>query len=118
VLLPGMKIISEARESRLLRSIMQNLDSSAREHWFFISESTDFITLNTLCREVNLDDYLDEEIDEYCMRESVKEFFSKDQLEDILNNLQQQRPNFSEKELEQAINFYWQNDAFIDFGLP
>jgi hypothetical protein len=85
----------------------------------FISESTEFITLNTLCREVNLDDYLDEEIDEYCMHESVKEFFYKGQLEDILSNLQQQRrPNFSEKELEQAINFYWQNDAFIDFGSP
>jgi hypothetical protein len=38
------------------------------------------------------------------------------QLEDVVENLRQQRPTFSSSDVVAAIDFYWKNDAFIDLS--
>ncbi|MBD1825508.1 hypothetical protein H6F51_23860 [Cyanobacteria bacterium FACHB-DQ100] len=94
---------------------MHNLNALPRDNWLMIPCDTTRISLDLVCRQVVLDDYLDEEIDAYCTHEQVREFFYKDQIEDICDNLAAQRPKYSDAELESAINYYWQYDAFIDF---
>jgi hypothetical protein len=55
-----------------------------------------------------------DELDEYPETVGLKRFLCLSQLQDIVSNLRQQRPSFSERDLMAAINFYWSNDAFID----
>ncbi|WP_431689046.1 DUF7716 domain-containing protein [Hahella sp. NBU794] len=40
--------------------------------------------------------------------------FCKDQLEDILLNLETQKTDYADNELYFALNFYWNRDAFIN----
>jgi len=96
-----------------LSDVMKNLSSIPREDWLFIPAAVDRITLDIVCAFVCLDDYLDDEIERFCAQSHLKEFFFKDQLEDITFNLAAQKKDVTEQELEAAIHYYWRNDAFI-----
>ena len=38
------------------------------------------------------------------------------QLSDVVGNLAEQRPAFSDDDQGRAIRYYWENDAFIDLA--
>lgn len=99
---------------------MMNLDFMSREVWLWIPENTQKLTFETPCTPVgDSRDLSDEEYDnrEKELEESgLKCFFCKDQLEDIEDNLKEQKPSYNQTELLQAANYYWENDAFIEIG--
>ncbi len=102
----------EAREARTLATIIADLDSLPRENWLFIQEDAK-VSMQVMCREVATDDFADEQIEKYCKNKKLKSFLYKDQLEDIISNLREQIPQPTIEELEAAIMYYWQHDAFI-----
>jgi hypothetical protein len=108
-----MPEVQEAAPLRTLREIMLSLHTLRHGDWVMIPQNTKGITLDLPCRTVFLDDYLDEEIENYCTSQQVRAFFYSGQLEDIRGNLAAQRANYSDADLEAAIDFYWRRDAFI-----
>ena len=109
-----MNRVVEAKPPAPLSEVMNNLKELSRDIWLFIPVETQKISMNTVCRFVSTDDYLDEEIDQFTKDRKVKEFFYKDQLEDILEGIKNQKKKHSAEDLEKAINYYWNNDAFIE----
>ena len=97
-----------------------NLKIMSRDTWLWILQETKSLQPDTDCFAV--DDGIDLSPEEQDQREVDLEnsglmcFFSKDQLEDILQNLQAQKNNYDQQDLYAAINYYWKNDAFIDLG--
>jgi hypothetical protein len=84
----------------------------------YIPKATTEINLSTQCfpRTVDSRDLNDDEMKDFessVARAGLSEFFSADQLTDIVDNLRQQHAEYTEKELASAIDFYWKNDAFI-----
>src|SRR5262245_44944280 len=89
------------------------------DQWLYIPLSVKQIEAETPCRArivdgTELSSQEQDELDVYPETVGLKCFLSLSQLEDIVSNLQQQRPSFSERDLMAAINFYWSRDAFID----
>jgi hypothetical protein len=112
-----MPAVQESRARLTLRDVMKELHLLSRDEWLFIDASTERITLDLVCSFVATDDYLDDELNSYCDQNGLKHFFYKDQLRDIKSNLSAQRTEFTESDLEKAIDYYWQNDAFIHLYL-
>jgi hypothetical protein len=91
--------------------------------WLYIAADTPEITLDTLCHPTatNSRDMSEDEIQEfeaYAKRIGLRSFFCRDQLRDIVENLTQQRSDFTSQQLATAIDFYWRHDAFIDLSAP
>lgn len=99
---------------------IRNLDAMSRDIWLWISKETEFLEPDTPCFAV--DEGVDLSPGEQEQREADLEsdglscFVFKDQLEDVVQNLQAQNRNFNQQDLYAAINYYWKNDAFINLG--
>lgn len=100
-----MPAVRESRKRLTLGAVMDDIGSISRDDWLFIDESTERITLDLVCAFVRIDDYLDDEIESFCATEKLIEFFFKDQ--------STEKPGYTKADLEAAIDFYWENDAFI-----
>ena len=104
-------------EFRSLMYWLKNIESMSRDSCLWIPKETVAIGSSTQC--LNVDDDIDlspEEFDERDMEIENKgftEFLNKDQLEDVMTNLKQQKTDYSDGELFIALNYYWANDAFI-----
>lgn len=87
---------------------------------WMISEEIGY-SMNMLVYPVYLDDW-DLEPEEYEELEDqvldqgrgYGNILNTDQIVDIVANLKMQKPNFSDEELEQALNYYSKRDAFIE----
>lgn len=104
-----------------LSDFLQRLGEIPRHWWLHIPQGVTRIDLSTPCRPCLIDtcDISPEEADdlyEYPKKVGLKGFLSPDQLEEIISNLWQQQPQFSEGQLVAAINYYWIHDAFINLG--
>lgn len=105
-------------ESKPLDWWMRNLHEMSRGICLWISNETDNLSLETVCFIV--DDDMDLSAEEQDLRDVDLEnsglmcFLFKDQLEDIQQNLKAQKPNYGSSDLYTALNYYWENDAFID----
>jgi hypothetical protein len=53
-----------------------------------------------------------EELDQSIQENGYCSFLNLDQLEDIIANIRDQRPDYSDAELLEAINYYVERDAF------
>ncbi len=89
--------------------------------WLFIRDDSK-VSLETLCVQQAWDDkdLSPEEQEEFdqCIPELGYHYFLEwGQLSDIVGNLEDQRPDFTDSDLEKAILFYWQRDAFIDLAV-
>jgi hypothetical protein len=101
-----------------LKRFMETMDTLP-DRWLYIPLDVKQIEAETPCRaciveSAELSPEEQDELDEYPETVGLKCFLCLSQLEDIVSNLRQQRPSFSERDLMAAINFYWSNDAFID----
>jgi hypothetical protein len=104
-------------ESKPLVWWINNLADMTRDTWLWIPADTKYLGESTPCIAVSSLDLSSEEQDQQeakLEKSGLRCFFDNEQLEDIVVNLQQQKPTYSLAELFLAINFYWQNDAFID----
>ena len=90
----------------------------SRDIWLWVSSETDRLLPETVCFIVDNDIVLSaEEQDQRDLdleNSGLMCFFFKDQLEDIQLNLKAQKSNYDSDDLYKALNFYWENDAFID----
>ncbi|WP_412523435.1 hypothetical protein [Shewanella chilikensis] len=105
-------------ESKPLDWWMRNLHEMSRDIWLWISSKTEKLSPETVCFIV--DDGIDLSAEEQDQTDVDLEnsglmcFFFKDQLEDIQLNLKAQKSNYDSCDLYEALNYYWENDAFID----
>ena len=84
----------------------------------YIQSTESSLNASTPCwpcviESIDLSDKEYDEMELWIENNGYMEFLGKDQLEDIISNLQQQVSNFSESQLIGAIEYYWKNDAFI-----
>ena len=86
-----------------LREVIKNIDryDEALTVSFFCKQ----ISAQSICMLVT-----DEEIDIYKNNINIGLYI----IQDVLDNLRIQKENYTEQEAINAINFYIQNDAFID----
>lgn len=101
-----------------LKRILESM-RTLPDQWLYIPLGVKQIEVETLCRACVIDakelsPEEQEELDAYPETVGLKGFLCLTQLEDIINNLREQRPSFSEHDLMAAINFYWRHDAFIN----
>ena len=101
-----------------LKHFLESLQSLP-DQWLYIRSGAMQIEAQTPCRAciakgTELSPEEQDELDEYPATIGLTCFLCLSQLEQIINNLRQQRPSFSEHDLMAAINFYWRHDAFID----
>lgn len=106
-------------ETKRLGFFIDRLSELPRWSWLYIADVETEITLDTLClpTATNSRDMSEQEIQEfeaYAKRAGLRSFFNRDQLQDIIENLRQQRADFTPQQLATAIDFYWRHDAFID----
>jgi len=105
-------------ESKPLDWWTRNLSEMSRDIWPWIPNETDRLLPETVCFIVDND--IDLSAEEQDQRDLDLEnsglmcFFFKDQLEDIQLNLKAQKSNYDSGDLYKALNYYWENDAFID----
>jgi hypothetical protein len=102
-----------------LRSALSKLPDLPRSAWLYLPLETGRLTLDTACRicvidSRNLSPEECDEFEDFPRSIGLRAFLCKEQLEDVLSNLVLQRPAFSDEELEAALNFYRDRDAFID----
>jgi len=103
-----------------LRNFLAKLGSRP-DQWLYVSSESAAIELDTPCHPLVVDESElspeeQDELDAYPETVGLRCFLCLTQLGDIAENLRQQRPNFSNHELLNAINFYWSRDAFIDLS--
>jgi hypothetical protein len=104
---------------RPLRDYVADLPSWCDAGWLYVADDDRQITLDTPCHLRDWDDLELSEEEQNDIADQIpglglREFFEWGQLEDIVENLREQRPDFSEDDLERAIQFYYEWDAFID----
>jgi hypothetical protein len=112
---------SPFREAKPLGYFIEHLAELPRWSWLYIAATEPDITLDTVCHPTATDsrDMSEAEIQEfevYAERIGLRSFFYRDQLRDIIENLRQQRSDFTPQQLAAAIDFYWRHDAFIDLS--
>lgn len=86
--------------------------------WLYIRQSTREISFATECYPVETDsrEVSEEEMENFEARVAAagfKSFLCRDQLHDIIGNLELQRPQFTPADLGRAVDFYWRRDTFI-----
>ena len=101
-----------------LKHFLEAIDALP-DQWLYIPLGVEQIEAETPCRarlveDKELSPEEQDQLDEYPETVGLKCFLCLSQLEDIVSNLREQCPSFSERDLMAAINFYWSNDAFID----
>lgn len=87
--------------------------------WLYLKADVTSLDLTTLCwpgivESIELSDDEYDEMESWLEENGFKSFLSKDQIEDIANNLGQQLSSYTDAQLLKAIRYYWENDAFID----
>ena len=105
-------------EAKPLRNFLMELGSHP-DQWLYISSESAAVELDTPCHPLVVDgsglsSEEQDELDVYPKTVGLTCFLCLTQLEDVAHNLRQQRPQFSEQELLNAINYYWHRDAFIN----
>jgi len=105
-------------ESKPLDWWMKNLNIMPRDIWLWILRDTENLCPETVCYVV--DDGIDLSPEEQDQRDidlgnsGLKCLFFKDQLEDIQLSLKAQKNDYEPNELYAALNYYRENDTFID----
>ncbi len=104
--------------SKPLSYWLENLSEMSRDMWLWVSVEANLVNSDTECYAVDDNVALStegfEQRDLELQKNGLIDFLNKDLLEDIESNLKMQKSHYSQKELYEAINYYWINDAFID----
>jgi hypothetical protein len=100
---------------RQLKRLKCFLEEKAQHYqWLFIPVMIEELTLDTLCLALREDFDEFDEYTEQLKSGGLHDFLSSAQLEDIVENLRQQKLDYTDSELITAVKYYWKNDAFID----
>ncbi|WNZ63997.1 hypothetical protein QEG98_10045 [Myxococcus sp. MxC21-1] len=87
-------------------------------HWedFLYAEGRPPWTVETRCVVIERDPYSDE-LPEAAKALSLVPVLQVSDVKSVVRNAKQQRPDVSTEDLVRALTFYFQKDAYIDFGL-
>ena len=107
------------KPARPLRHYATDLQSWYDGGFLYIPDDDQDLTLDTPCHlqdwdDLELSEEEQDEIADQIPALGLREFFCWGQLADIVENLKEQRPNYSEEDLQRAIQYYYEWDAFID----
>src|SRR5690242_13817609 len=105
-------------KARSLSDVVEHLAELPAWAWLYISGAEPKVTLKTGCLQTAVGSRDMSEVESSAARAGLKCFLSRDQLEDIIENLRQQTPEFTLDQLAAAIDHYWRHDAFIDLSKP
>jgi hypothetical protein len=99
-----------------LRNVLLNTAKLPWEDSLFLPKDKNW-TLNSNCFLFNLDDLEDdEEIPQFAIENNLDRVLSIAEIQDIVDNAHQQRPNCSELDLFKAFLYYFEHDAFSTFS--
>jgi len=106
------------REAKRLGYFIENIAELPRYSWLYVPASDSNISLDTLCLPTATDsrEMAEEEcemFEENAAGAGLKCFLNRGQIEDVIANLQAQRPNLKADDAVLAVNYYCKNDAFI-----
>jgi hypothetical protein len=106
-------------EAKTLQHFMAHLSELPPWSWLYIGSNVSKVTLDTICHPKAMDakemsEAESLEFEAYVKSTGLQCFLCRDDLEDIEDNLSQQVTDFTQHELANAINFYWENDAFVN----
>ncbi|MEM9346501.1 MAG: hypothetical protein AAGB26_07780 [Planctomycetota bacterium] len=89
-----------------------------KDGWLFIKKS-DELSLGTACylqdwdgRDLSPEEQ--DELEDQIAESGYRSLFLWSQLNDIVENIRLQKPDYTDDELDRAINYYLRQDAFID----
>lgn len=105
-------------EPKPLSYWLNRLGEFPAEGWLLIERGTASFAAKTPCWPIVVNgqqEFSPEEQDQFedlIDESSFTEFLCDRQLEDIVINLSQQKPNYTDTDLMSAIGYYWENDAF------
>ncbi len=102
-----------------LREYLQDCKNDKQSSEWMVFNSNNYL-LDMIVYPILLDDWdLEpeeyEELENHVLSKGYGNLLNKEQLIDIISNLTMQKENYTEKELEAAINYYNKHDAFIEF---
>lgn len=88
------------------------------DQWLYIPREISKIDLSTPCYILAIDPHElspeeQDELDEYLKSVGLSCFLTFTDLEQVAENLRQQRRNASDLDFLGAIDYYWRHDAFI-----
>jgi hypothetical protein len=104
--------------AKLLDYFVDHLNEVPPFGWLYVRADINQITLSTECYPVEVDS---REVSEKEMvgfetawkAAGYRSFLCDGQIREIIDNLAEQRADFTRPDLERAIDFYWRHDAFI-----
>jgi hypothetical protein len=101
-----------------LGHIVDHLDELPPSGWLMIRNATAEMNFASECYPVEIDsrDVSEEEMVAFeaaLKAAGYKYFLNRDQIREVIGNLEEQRPDFTPADLERAIDFYWKRDAFV-----
>jgi hypothetical protein len=105
------------RDTKRLGYILGNIETLSPDSLLYVSGNVEEVDASTLCMPISLDSEKPEDVQWFIRGNSLKEFLSASDLQDILENLRLQTGTFTESDLIAAVNFYWKNDAFIETAI-
>ena len=96
-------------------------DSAAypADGWLYLKADVTFLGLVTMCwpgvvESIELSDDEYDKMESWLEENGYNSFLSKDQIDDIASNLAQQLSPYTDNQLLQAVQYYWENDAFLN----
>jgi hypothetical protein len=99
-----------------LAQALQLADDSSTEAALFLPADVEW-TLDTPCFYLEIDRFEDREIPPpFALQHGLSRVISMDQIQDIVSNARQQIINPTPEQLLSAFLFYYDRDAFINFG--
>lgn len=99
-----------------LRDLLINVNEFQWDDSLFLPNGEKW-DLNSLCYLFNLDELEnDEEIPKFATENNYSYVLNMADIQDIVDNVKQQRPECSELDLFKAFLYYFKNDAFISFN--
>ncbi len=104
-------------EGITLRNYLASLNSEESSEWMITDQvdySLDMMIFQVHPESWDLDDDEYEKLEDEVLSQGkgFGNVLNADQLEDIIDNLKMQKSDYSDKELEAAINYYSEHDTF------
>ena len=98
-----------------LVDILNNSSDYSWEDTLFLPEDGNW-SLNSICAVLNLDDLDDmEEVPGFALENGLQDVLGIQQIQDIVNNVKQQKSDCSSHDLFEALIYYYKNDAYLVF---
>jgi len=96
-------------------------DSAAypADGWLYIKTDVASLDLTTLCwpgivESIELSNEEYDEMESWLEKHGFKSFLNNDEIDDVANNLGQQLSPYTDAQFLKAVQYYWENDAFIE----